>query len=200
MEVHCLLEQLNLLQTQREAVEASIEALMAQIPQHLTTITGIGPVTRAAILAEIGEVTRFPSLEAWVAYAGIDATVHQSGEFVAPQKHRSKRGSPYLRRALWQAATALLSTEGNWPPTIKRSVRKAKRMAPPWERCVGNCWRGFMWCSRRTELMSRGSGQKDRVEKRAPFQLGRAASRSSFALFRTNDTENGIVRTISKEP
>jgi transposase len=40
-----------------------------------------------------------------VAYAGIDATVHQSGQFEAKQMHMSKRGSPYLRLGLWQAAS-----------------------------------------------------------------------------------------------
>jgi transposase len=40
-----------------------------------------------------------------VAYAGIDATVHQSGQFNAKQMHMSKRGSPYLRLALWLAAS-----------------------------------------------------------------------------------------------
>jgi len=40
-----------------------------------------------------------------VAYAGIDATVHQSGQFQAGEMHMSKRGSPYLRLALWQAAS-----------------------------------------------------------------------------------------------
>jgi transposase len=40
-----------------------------------------------------------------VAYAGIDAAVHQSGQFNGTQMHMSKRGSPYLRLALWQAAS-----------------------------------------------------------------------------------------------
>lgn len=40
-----------------------------------------------------------------IAYAGIDATVHQSGQFQATETHMSKRGSPYLRLALWQAAS-----------------------------------------------------------------------------------------------
>jgi transposase len=52
-------------------------------------------------LGEIGDVNRFATLEKLVAYAGIDATVHQSGQFNATQMHMSKRGSPYLRRALW---------------------------------------------------------------------------------------------------
>ena len=78
---------------------------MQAIPQFITTIPGIALPTGAAILAEIGDVNRFESADKLVAYAGIDATVHQSGQFHGSQTHMSKRGSPYLRLALWQAAS-----------------------------------------------------------------------------------------------
>jgi transposase len=65
-------------------------------------------VTGAAILAEIGDVRRFESEDKLVAYAGIDASVYQSGQFQAGSMHMSKRGSPYLRLALWQAASMCL--------------------------------------------------------------------------------------------
>ena len=78
---------------------------MEQIPQHITSIPGVGAVTGAAILAEIGDVNRFENEDKLVAYAGIDASVHQSGQFQATEMHMSKRGSPYLRLALWQAAS-----------------------------------------------------------------------------------------------
>jgi transposase len=78
---------------------------MARIPQQITSIPGVGTVTGAAILAEIGDISRFESPDKLVAYAGIDATVHQSGQFQATETHMSKRGSTYLRLALWQAAS-----------------------------------------------------------------------------------------------
>ncbi len=104
LEVACLVSQIEFLQTQVEQVDAALAALLTQVPQHLTTIPGLGPVTAATVLGEIGDVTRFATLEKLVAYAGIDATVHQSGQFNATQMHMSKRGSPYLRRALWLSA------------------------------------------------------------------------------------------------
>lgn len=104
LEVACLVSQIEFLQTQVEQVDTALAELLSQVPQHLTTIPGLGPVTAATILGEIGEVNRFATLEKLVAYAGIDATVHQSGQFNATQMHMSKRGSPYLRRALWLAA------------------------------------------------------------------------------------------------
>lgn len=105
VEMRCLLAQIELLEEQQEEVDKAQETLMQVIPQYITTIPGIALPTGAAILAEIGDVSRFESEEKLVAYAGIDATVHQSGQFNAGKMHMSKRGSPYLRLALWQAAS-----------------------------------------------------------------------------------------------
>jgi transposase len=66
-----------------------------------------------------------------VAYAGIDATVHQSGQFQAQQMHMSKRGSAYLRLALWQAASMSLlhNEELKSYYDKKRKEGKAHRVA-----------------------------------------------------------------------
>ena len=98
-EIGCLLQQLDLLEAQCQELDAALEALMAQLPQyrHLTSIPGLGLVTSAMLLAEIGDISRFASVEKLVAYSGIDASVHQSGQFEALHMHVSKRGSPHLR-------------------------------------------------------------------------------------------------------
>lgn len=104
IEMRCLLEQITLLESQQQQLDEAIALLMTELPQFLTTIPGIGLVTGATILAEIRDIARFDAVEKLVAYAGIDATVYQSGQFTAEHAHMSKRGSAYLRRALWQAA------------------------------------------------------------------------------------------------
>jgi transposase len=106
VQMTCLLEQLALLEQQLDELDAEIEAMMKRLPQYITSIPGIGPVTGATILAEIGDVQRFGTPEKLVAYAGIDPVVYQTGEFRAINTRMSKRGSPYLRHALWQAAFA----------------------------------------------------------------------------------------------
>ena len=103
--MNCLLQQIDLLQEQVAQLDHAMAQRMDQIPQYITSIPGIGPVTGAAILGEIGNVHRFESVEKLVAYAGIDPTVYQTGQFQASEAHMSKRGSPYLRHALWLAAT-----------------------------------------------------------------------------------------------
>jgi len=105
LEVRCLLAQIDLLEEQRQRIDDALAQLMDQVPQHLTSIPGVGPATGAALLAEIGDIQRFDAPEKLVAYAGIDATVYQTGQFEARRMHMSKRGSPYLRHALWQAAS-----------------------------------------------------------------------------------------------
>jgi transposase len=104
VEMRCLLEQIALLETQRDQIDEALADLLTQVPQFITTLPGIGLATGAALLAEIGDIHRFPEPEKLVAFAGIDARVYQTGEFTADHAHMSKRGSPYLRHALWQAA------------------------------------------------------------------------------------------------
>jgi transposase len=105
VELRCLLAQVEFLESQVKATEDAINKLFSQVSQHLTSIKGIGPMSAAVIYAEIGDIHRFPALESLVAYAGIDPTIFSSGEFEGTKRHMSKRGSPYLRKALWMAAT-----------------------------------------------------------------------------------------------
>jgi transposase len=105
-EMACLLHQMDLLDQQIETIDQTLSELLASEPQYLTTIPGIGTVLAATILGEIGDIHRFASLKPLVAFAGFDPTVYQSGQFQATQTTLSKRGSPYLRRAIWLAATS----------------------------------------------------------------------------------------------
>ncbi len=127
-EIGCLLQQLELLETQCKELDVALETLMVQLPEyrHLTTIPGLGLVTSAMILAEIGDVSRFSSLEKLVAYAGIDASVHQSGEFEAQHMQMSKRGSPHLRQALWQAASSAIRHEPELQAFYERKCAEGK--------------------------------------------------------------------------
>lgn len=71
----------------------------------ITTIPGVGNILGTIIVGEIGDISRFESASKLVAFAGLDVSVKQSGEFVGTQNKISKRGSSYLRRAIWSAAS-----------------------------------------------------------------------------------------------
>ena len=100
-----LIDRMNFLDKQIEALDCQILEYYEKFDCYLHTIPGIGMIAAAAILAEICDINRFKSSSALVAFAGIDPTVRQSGEFSSTHNHMSKRGSPYLRHAIFLAAT-----------------------------------------------------------------------------------------------
>lgn len=104
MQIQLLLEQISLLENHLQQIETVMIEISNRQEHFLATITGIGDVTACVILGEIGDIKRFERPEQLVAFAGLDASVHQSGDFNSSKTRISKRGSPYLRRAIWQAA------------------------------------------------------------------------------------------------
>ncbi len=110
-QLRSMIEQLNFLETQIKQTEDEIGQLMASIQSVIETIPGIGPITGATILGEIGDIHKFSNPKKLVAYAGIDASVSQSGQFEGTHNVMSKRGSPYLRKALFQAALVASRTD-----------------------------------------------------------------------------------------
>lgn len=104
LQIQLMIEQIQLLEQQLKTVEENMIELSRAQNHYLTTITGISDVTASVILGEVGDFERFERPEQLVAFAGLDASVHQSGDFTSARTKLSKRGSPYLRRAIWQAA------------------------------------------------------------------------------------------------
>lgn len=103
-QLRSMIEQLKFLEKQITDTEKEIKKIMDDIDSVIETIPGIGPINGATILGEIGDINKFSSPAKLVAYAGIDASVTQSGEFEGTHNVMSKRGSPYLRKALFSAA------------------------------------------------------------------------------------------------
>lgn len=103
-QLKALLSQISFIEDQINDTDAEIASIMEKLDSPVTTITGIGKVTGAAIISEIGDISKFDSPKKLAAYAGLDASVSQSGEFEATHNVMSKRGSPYLRKAIFQAA------------------------------------------------------------------------------------------------
>ena len=103
-QIRQMVEQLEFIEEQTALLDQQIEAYMEKLDSPVTSIPGIGPVYGAVILSELGNIHRFPSAKQIVSFAGLDAQIKESGEFTGTQTHISKRGSPYLRRAIWGAA------------------------------------------------------------------------------------------------
>ena len=99
-----MISQIVFIENQLSELEKEIALLLSKTNQVITSIIGIGNVLGAIIIGEIGDISRFESASKLVAFAGLDVKVNQSGQFSGNQMKISKRGSPYLRRAIWTAA------------------------------------------------------------------------------------------------
>lgn len=81
-----------------------IAAQNKKLATLLQTIPGIGPIGAATLIAEVSDIARFPSGKALVAFCGLDPKVKQSGKGLHHNTKLTKRGSPYMRRAIFFAA------------------------------------------------------------------------------------------------
>ena len=98
------IEQIELLSNQLFNTELEMCNIESCLHSVLFTIPGIGIVNGGIILGEIGDIHRFSSPNKVLAFAGLDPTVYQSGNFQAKRTRMSKRGSKTLRYALMNAA------------------------------------------------------------------------------------------------
>ena len=98
------IEQIELLDSQLFHTELEMANLVTCLHSVIMTIPGIGFVNGGLILGEIGDIHRFSEPKKLLAFAGLDPSVHQSGNFQAKKTRMSKRGSRVLRYALMNAA------------------------------------------------------------------------------------------------
>ena len=101
---------LNAVYESKAVLRAEMRRLASLLPEYevVMAMQGAGDITGPKLMAEIGDVRRFTSKRALVAFAGVDAPPFQSGNFEAKSRHVSKRGSPHLRRTLFQIMSVVL--------------------------------------------------------------------------------------------
>ena len=103
-------------------IETEIENMMDEIHSPITTIPGIGYRMGAMILAEAGDLSRFDSPDKLLAYAGMSPSTYQSGQLKNCYPHMEKRGSRYLRYALYNATKYVCL----WDPTFAAYLAKKR--------------------------------------------------------------------------
>lgn len=104
--VNCL----NAVYESMEVLRGEMQRLASLLPEFdvVMAMQGAGEITGPKLMAEIGDVRRFTNKKALVAFAGVDAPPFQSGSFEAKSRHVSKRGSPHLRKTLFQVMSIVL--------------------------------------------------------------------------------------------
>lgn len=103
-------------------VEAEIDCIMDEIQSPITSIPGIGSQMGAMILAEVGDFSCFDSPDKILAYAGLSPSIHQSGQMKNCYAHMEKRGSRYLRYAIFNATRFVC----NWNPIFAAYLAKKR--------------------------------------------------------------------------
>lgn len=103
IELAILIARLKMCQEQVSSLEEKVAELLKQFPEHIFSIPGIGQSTGATIMAEIRDINNFQSSIKLIAFAGLDPKLKESGKYQG-KTPISKRGSKYLRSAIWQAS------------------------------------------------------------------------------------------------
>jgi transposase len=111
--INCLLDQMEALEPVREKLEKQIMDMAEKLPQYLLTLPGASPLNIVSLYGEVDPIETFKQPSQLVAFAGLDATVFQTGQYDNPKRHISKRGSPCLRKTLWQMAFRAAYQEGD---------------------------------------------------------------------------------------
>ena len=105
-----------------EEIEAHIKAIMDKLNSPILTIPGISYRMGAMIIAEIGDFDNFSSPDKILAYAGLSPSTYQSGQLTSSYSHMEKRGSRYLRYALFNATKYVC----NWDDTFAKYLAKKR--------------------------------------------------------------------------
>lgn len=104
--------QINAIAQCQAVILQEMRRLAAMLPEFpvVMSMSGVGEVLGPQLIAEIGDVYRFDRKQSLIAFAGLDAPPFQSGKFESRDRRISKKGSPHLRRALFQVMVALIQT------------------------------------------------------------------------------------------
>ena len=113
---------INVLTEEIDEIEEQINAIMDELDSPITSIPGLKNRMGAMILAEIGDFSRFDNADQILAYAGLSPTTYQSGQLTSSYAHMEKRGSHYLRYALFNATQYVCI----WDPAFKAYLAKKR--------------------------------------------------------------------------
>jgi len=118
--IRCYKEQVKL-------VDAAIAENLKAFKHTLDSIPGIGPVYAAGILAEIGDVNRFPNDSALAQFAGLTWPKHQSGKFQAEETRMSHTGNQYLRYYLVEGANSVKRCDATYKTFYEKKYKEATK-------------------------------------------------------------------------
>ena len=101
---------LNVTSETVEALRVKMDQTASQMPEYdvVLSMDGVGPTLGPQLIAEIGDVTRFEHRGALTAFAGVDPRKKESGDYERRSNPTTKKGSPHLRKTLFQIMDGLI--------------------------------------------------------------------------------------------
>ena len=132
MQVTQSVDQIELIDRQIYEVESEMENIMLGLDSVIMTIPCVGYINGGMILGETGDIHRFATPNQLLAFAGLDPSVYQSGDFNASHTRMSKRGSRALKYALVNATHNVVKNNATFIncTTIKRSLKAVLTTMP----------------------------------------------------------------------
>ena len=125
-EIKQLINQIIFLENQIDEVSKEIKELYNKLDSHLLSVPGVGDTLAPIILAEIGDIHRFDKPSKLIAFAGVDPSENQSGNKSSSNEKLSKRGSPYLRHAIYTASLVAISKEPELRAYYDKKISEGK--------------------------------------------------------------------------
>lgn len=109
-----------------EEIEVQIQEILEEIQSPMTTIPGIGFRMGAMIMAEVGDFSQFSSPDKILAYAGLSPSTYQSGQLTNAHSRMEKRGSKYLRYALFNATKLVCQHNPIFTDYLSKKIAEGK--------------------------------------------------------------------------
>ena len=125
-EIKQIINQIIFLENQIYEVDKQIKELYDKLDNHLLSVPGIGNTIAPIILAEIGDINNFDKPSKLIAFAGVDPSENQSGNKLSTNDKTSKRGSPYLRHAIYNASLVAISNEPELRAYYDKKISEGK--------------------------------------------------------------------------
>jgi transposase len=124
--------QLNNLCRTVASVKAEMSKLASALPEYDTVLAmhGVGRTLAPQLIAEIGDIRRYPKRSSLARFAGIEPPENQSGADNQHSRRISKQGSPHLRKALFQVMCCVLQNSNPDEPTFQFINRKRAEGKP----------------------------------------------------------------------
>lgn len=118
--------QINSISENIAVIAREMKLLAVSLPEYhiVTDMFGVGDILGPQLMAEIGDVFRYRNKGSLVAFAGLDAPPYESGKFVSTDRSISKKGSPHLRKTLFQVMRVYVQAAPDDEPVYQFIVRK----------------------------------------------------------------------------